>query len=279
MDHVEVGRFIRTRREALQPEDVGLRRGSRRRTVGLRREELANLSDMSADYLARLERGAGSQPSEQMISAVARGLRLTFAERDHLLLLAGHQPPAHPGSSIHVSPGLMRILDSLTETPAQVMGPLGETLAQNATALALFGDETRHTGLSRSAVYRWFTDPNSRSLYPPAEQEYQGRLQVSLLRAGTARLGSPATETMVRQLRKQSIDFARLWDAVEIGVRYSEEKRFHHPEVGDLTLYCQMVIDPDQLQTLLVFTATPGTDSAAKLRMLTVIGSYDIASR
>lgn len=279
MDHVEVGRFIRTRREALQPEDVGLRRGSRRRTVGLRREELANLSDMSADYLARLERGAGSQPSEQMISAVARGLRLTFAERDHLLLLAGHQPPAHPGSSIHVSPGLMRILDSLTDSPAQVMGPLGETLAQNATALALFGDETRHTGLSRSAVYRWFTDPNSRSLYPPAEQESQGRVQVSLLRAGTARLGSTATESMVRQLRKQSTDFARLWDAVEIGVRYSEEKRFQHPEVGGPTLYCQMAVDPDQLQTLLVFTATPGTDSAAKLRMLTVIGSYDIASR
>ena len=279
MDHVEVGRFIRTRREKLQPEDVGLRRGSRRRTVGLRREELANLSDMSADYLARLERGAGPQPSEQMISAVARGLRLTLDERDHLLLLAGHQPPAHPGSSTHVSPGLMRILDSLTDTPAQVMGPLGETLAQNSTAVALFGDETRHTGLSRSAIYRWFTDPNSRSLYPPAEQEHQGRVLVSLLHAGTARLGSAATERMVRQLQKQSTEFAHLWDAIEIGVRYSEEKRFQHPEVGDLTLYCQMAIDTDQLQTLLVFTATPGTDSAAKLRILTVIGSYDSASR
>ena len=278
MDHMEVGRFIRTRREALQPEDVGLRRGSRRRTIGLRREELANLSGMSADYLARLERGAGPQASEQMISAVARGLRLTLDERDHLLLLAGHQPPAHPGSSTYVSPGLMRILDSLSNTPAQVMGPLGETLAQNPTAVALFGDETRHTGLSQSAVYRWFTDPNSRSLYPLAEQEQQGRVQVALLRAGSARLGSNATETMVRELRKRSTDFARLWAAFEIGVRYSEEKRFQHPEVGDLTLYCQMAIDPDQLQTLLVFTATPGTDSAAKLRMLTVIGTYDIAS-
>jgi hypothetical protein len=231
---------------------------------------------MSADYLARLERGAGPQPSEQMISALARGLRLTIDERDHLLLLAGHQPPARPGSDGHVSPGLMRILDSLTDTPAQVMGPLGETLAQNSTAVALFGDETAYTGLARSAVYRWFTDPVARSLYQPDDWEHHGRVQVSLLREGAARLGSVTTEPLVQALRVISAEFAHLWDAVEVGVRHSEEKHFRHPEVGDLALYCQMAIDPDQLQTLLVFTATPATESAAKLRMLTVIGHYDI---
>lgn len=276
MDQLEVGRFIRSRRDALQPEDVGLRRGPRRRTVGLRREELADLSGMSVDYLARLERGSGPQPSEQMIGALARGLRLTIDERDYLLLLAGHQPPTRPGTNSHVSPGLMRILDSLTNTPAQVMGPLGETLAQNATAVALFGDETAHAGLSRSAVYRWFTDPAARSLYRPEDQEYQGRVLVSLLRDGAARLGSDITTPLVNALRKASPEFAHLWDAAEVGIRHSEEKHFRHPEVGDLTLYCQMAIDPDQLQTLLVFTTTPGTDSAEKLRMLTVIGTYDV---
>ena len=145
MDQIEVGRFIRTRREAMQPEDVGLRRGSRRRSIGLRREEVADLADMSADYLSRLERGAGPQPSAQMINALARGLRLTVYERDHLLLLAGHRSSARPGSSTHVNPGLMRILDRLIDTPAQVMGLLGETIAQNPTAVALLGDETHHS--------------------------------------------------------------------------------------------------------------------------------------
>jgi transcriptional regulator with XRE-family HTH domain len=276
VNQLEVGRFIRARREALQPEDVGLRRGSRRRSVGLRREELADLSDMSADYLARLERGAGPRPSEQMIDALARGLRLTVDERDHLLLLAGHRPPSRPGYGNHVSPGLMRILDSLSGTPAQVMGALGETLAQNATAVALFGDETAYTGLHRSAVYRWFTEPASRSLYPIEDQDRQSHVHVSLLREAVARLNTPAAEILIRQLRKQSAEFSQLWDIAEVGVRHSEEKRFQHPEVGELELFCQMVIEPDQLQTLLVFTATPGTESADRLRVLGVVGTYNM---
>lgn len=159
------------------------------------------------------------------------------------------------------------------------MGALGETLAQNGSAVALFGDETAYTGFRRSAVYRWFTDPAARSLYRPKDQAHQGRVHVSLLRDAAARLGSAVTNPLVTELRKRSDEFAHLWDAAEIGVRHSEAKHFRHPEVGDLTLHCQMAIDPDQLQTLLVFTATPGTDSADKLRILTVIGTYDIAPR
>jgi transcriptional regulator with XRE-family HTH domain len=279
MDQAEVGRFIRARREALQPEDIGLRPGSRRRTVGLRREEVADLSDMSADYLARLERGSGPQPSAQMVGALARGLRLTLDERDYLLRLADHPLPARLESNSHVSPGLMRILDRLTDTPAQVMGPLGETLAQNSTAVVLFGDETSYSGFERSAVYRWFTNPAARSLYRPEDQEHQARVQVSLLREATARLGSASTDELIRNLTKLSPDFEHLWKAVEVGVRHSEQKHFRHPEVGDLNLHCQMVIDPDQLQTLLVLTATPASESAEKLRMLSIIGTYRVAPR
>src|SRR3954452_18220854 len=90
-DRVSLGAFLSARRAALQPEDVGLRRGQRRRAPGLRREEVAELCTMSADYFARLERGAGPQPSEQMVAAIARGLRLTLDERDHLFLLAGYR--------------------------------------------------------------------------------------------------------------------------------------------------------------------------------------------
>lgn len=279
MDQIEVGRFIRTRREALQPEDVGLRRGSRRRSVGLRREEVADLADMSADYLSRLERGAGPQPSVQMINALARGLRLTVAERDHLLRLAGHQPSTRPGSSTHVNPGLMRILDRLIDTPAQVMGPLGETLAQNPAAIALLGEETHHTGPMRSATYRWFTDPASRSLYPQEDHEHHSRVHVSQLRTAAARLDPASTTPLIQHLQQHSPEFSLIWETNEVGLRYSEEKRFMHPEVGDLTLFCQVVLDPDEMQTLLVFTATPGTTSAERLRLLTVVGSTALAAR
>jgi transcriptional regulator with XRE-family HTH domain len=162
MDRPELADFLRIRRQALQPEDVGLFRGPRRRTSGLRREEVAELCGMSVDYYARLERGNGPQPSEQMAAALARGLRLSLAERDHLFLLAGHNAPQRILRSDHVSPGLMRVLDRLDDTPAQIMGGLGETLVQTRLARALPGDQTQFTGLARSAVYRWFTDPASR---------------------------------------------------------------------------------------------------------------------
>ena len=277
MDLGELGRFLRRRRGLLQPEDVGLRRGPRRRTAGLRREEVAELAGLSADYLARLERGAGSQPSDQMVAALARALRLTLHERDHLLLLAGHRVPAGPGSGDHVSPGLMRILDRLTDTPGQIMGPLGETLAQNAAAVALFGPETGHTGPARSAVYRWFADPSGRSLYPAADHQHHSRVQVSQLREAGARLGSARVAALVAELSRRSPEFAHLWSEPEVGLRHSESKRFVHPEVGELELYCQAALDPDQFHTLLVFTAVPGSASADRLRLLAVVGSYDMA--
>ena len=238
------------------------------------------MAGMSADYLARLERGAGPQPSEQMIGALARGLRLTLDERDHVLLLAGHRAAVRRGGGDHVSPGLLRILDRLTDTPAQVMGPLGETLAQNACAVALLGDETHHTGPGRAAPHRWFSATADRSLYPPEDHDHHGRVQVSQLRGAVARLGPrSAPAALVATLRSTSTEFAALWDEHEVGLRYSEQKRFRHPEVGELSLHCQVATDPDQLQTLLVFTATPGSESAERLRLLATIGTFSTASR
>ena len=154
MDRTELANFLRRRRESLQPEDVGLAKGLRRRVAGLRREEVAGLSAMSTDYYARLEQRRGPQPSEQMVAALARGLRLTLDERDHLFRLAGHEAPARVLRSRHVSPALMRVLDRLDDTPAQVVTDLGETLAQNRLAVALLGDQTGFTGPARSGVYR-----------------------------------------------------------------------------------------------------------------------------
>lgn len=158
MDRAETAEFLRARREALRPDDVGLPQGQRRRTPGLRREEVAALCGMSVDYYSRLERGRGPQPSEQMVAAIARGLRLTLPERDHLFVLTGHNAPARTMRSEHVNPGMMRILDHLQDTPAQVVTDLGETLVQTRLAVALLGDHSGYAGPSRSLIYRWFQD-------------------------------------------------------------------------------------------------------------------------
>jgi transcriptional regulator with XRE-family HTH domain len=269
--------FLRGRRESLQPEDVGLRRGARRRTAGLRREEVAELCDMSADYLARLERGSGSRPSQQMAAAIARGLRLTPDERDHLFLLCGHRLQTRQLREAHISPGLLRVMDRLQDTPAQIMGTVGETLQQTPPAVALLGDETRHTGPARSALYRWFTDPTARHRYLPDDHHLHSRVFVAMLRAGATAQGpgSPAA-SLVADLQHHD-EFAQLWQRHEVGLRWSNAKRFVHPEVGRIDLYCQTLLDPDQGQSLLIFTATPGTESHDKLGLLTVLGADTFA--
>ncbi|MFF1604069.1 helix-turn-helix transcriptional regulator [Streptomyces mirabilis] len=283
MDHTfdrsSLGAFLRTRRTALQPEDVGLRRGQRRRAPGLRREEVAELCTMSADYFARLERGDGPQPSEQMIAAIARGLRLTPDERDHLFLLAGYRTARRDLRLQHVSPGLMRVMDGLAGTTAQVMGPLGETLLQTPSAVALLGEQTQYTGNARSATYRWFTDPAARERYHPEHHDANSRTNAALLRAAVTRdgPGSPAAD-LADVLLRTSEEFARLWERHEVGLRWSETKRFIHPQVGQLDLYCQLLLEPDQGQSLLIFTATPGTESHEKLALLSVLGTDPFAA-
>ncbi|WP_455710141.1 helix-turn-helix domain-containing protein [Nocardiopsis dassonvillei] len=140
IDRAGLATFLRRRRESLQPEDVGLPRGQRRRTSGLRREEVAALCHMSTDYYSRLEGERGPQPSVQMITSIAQGLRLSLDERDHLFRLAGHNPPARGADSEHISPGLLRILDRLDDTPAEIVTELGETLRQSPLGVVLTGD-------------------------------------------------------------------------------------------------------------------------------------------
>jgi transcriptional regulator with XRE-family HTH domain len=279
MDRAGLAEFLRRRREALQPEDVGMPRGPRRRTAGLRREEVALVSGMSTDYYTRLERQRGPRPSEQMVAAIARGLRLSLDERDHLFLLAGHGAPRRAVRTDHVSPGTMRILDRLQDTPAEVLTEIGETLVQTPPAVALLGDRTGFTGFARSHVYRWFTDPDSRLIHPEEDRDVHSRVFVSQLRAVATRDGRDSRAAAVAaELLDRSPEFATLWAAHEVGLRYPERKRFVHPEVGLVTVSCQVLEDPGQGQRLLVFTATPGTEDHAKLELLTVIGDQRLAS-
>ncbi|MBF9327011.1 helix-turn-helix transcriptional regulator [Mycobacteroides chelonae] len=273
IDRVGLAEFLVHRRNALQPEDVGLPRGQRRRTTGLRREEVAALCHMSTDYYSRLEQERGPQPSEQMIASIAQGLHLSRDERDHLFRLAGHQPPVRNSCNEHISPGILRILDRLTDTPAEIVTELGETLRQTPLSVALLGDLSRHSGASRSSGYRWFTDPAARDLYLREDHEFYSRMYVSGLRGVLTLRGSESKAAQfVELLLAESTEFRSLWKQHEIGVTPREIKRYQHPEVGLLELHCQILMDPYESHSLLVYTAVPGSESYEKLELLSVIG-------
>ena len=268
MDRQGLADFLRRRRAALAPDDVGLAAGRRRRTPGLRREEVAALAFISTDFYTRLEQARGSRPSEQTVGSLARALRLTLDERDHLLRLAGYEPPPRGRRSEHVSPALMRVLDRL-DAPAQVVTDLGVVLRQNALAEALLGVKTG------SMFELWFTDPDERLRYPPEDHDRVSRRYVANLRAVLARDASDAeARALVDALRRDSAEFARLWDEHEVGLPLQTRKVIVHPAVGAIELDCQILTAENQTEKLVVFTASPGTEDAERLALLAVIGSY-----
>jgi transcriptional regulator with XRE-family HTH domain len=270
----ELADFLRRRREALQPAELGLPAGRRRRVPGMRREEVAAQAGMSVNYYTRLEQGRGPQPSTQMLAAIARALRLTADERDYLYRMAGHSAPDRLDTASHVAPGLLRIFDRLQDTPALILSALGETLAANQLAVTLFGDHTARTGLAGSATYLWFTDPAAREVYPPEDHARQSRASVASLRVAYGMLGPRSRAgDLVRTLQARSPEFAQLWERHEVARRFEDHKVLVHPEVGRIELDCQALFTEDQWQTLLVLTAAPRTEASEKLDLLKVIGA------
>jgi hypothetical protein len=228
---------------------------------------------MSTDYYTRLEQQRAPQPSEQMLSSLARALRLTDDERGYLFQVAGRGAPASLPAATHVAPALLRVLDRLDDTPALILSSLGETLVQNRMAEALFGDKSGYTGLARSEIYRWFTDPSQRLLYPEEDRGRQSRALVASLRAAYGSMGprSRAGE-IVRALQKASPEFAELWERHEVAKRFEDHKTLIHPELGPIELDCQALFTEDQSQALLVLTAPPRTEGYEKLQLLAVLG-------
>ncbi|GGJ91700.1 DNA-binding protein [Streptomyces camponoticapitis] len=272
MDRAELADFLRTRREALQPEDVGLPRTRRRRTGGLRREEVADLSNMSTDYYTRIEQRRGPRPSEQLLSAMARALRLSPDERDHLFRLAGYPVPRRVPRTDHINPGILAVFRRMEDTPAQIFSRLGETLAQNRLSTLLFGDQTRHTGPHRALAYRWFTDPAERSLLPPEDHARHSRtVTAQLLATHTRDPADPRTAALVGELLRTSQEFAAIWSEHPVIGPYCDPKHIDHPRIGALELHGQTLLDPDESQILTVFTAPPGTESDEKLKFLSVL--------
>jgi transcriptional regulator with XRE-family HTH domain len=270
MHRDDLADFLRRSRGRLSPRDVGLVEGPRRRTPGLRREEVAALARMSADYYMRLEQARSPQPSVQILAALTRALRLTIDERDHLYLLAGHRPPEGARAGEYLRPGLRYLLDRLDGVPVQVVSDLGDLLAQNDLALALFGCVCTVAEEDRNIVLSWFTDPGVRGHFAVEEHEEQARQLVADLRAATThRGGDAASRSLVARLRAASPEFAALWDRHEVAVRRSHPYRLVHPDLGRIDLDCEVLATPAADQRLRIFTPPPGGTSVLdELRVL-----------
>ncbi|HEX4248457.1 MAG TPA: helix-turn-helix transcriptional regulator [Pseudonocardia sp.] len=274
MDLRELGAYLKSRRERIAPAEVGLTAGARRRVPGLRRDEVATLADASVDYYAQLEQGRGVQPSEQMLAALARALRLDEDERNHLYHLAGRPLPPASGRGAHVHPAMLDLLDRLPDTPAQIMTDLSVILVQNRLARALLGTPEPARGIRASFLYQWFTDPATRERFHPDEHGHQSRVLVADLRAVLGRgAGSPMATELLAALQAGSGEFRDLWLRQEVAVRRIGRKRLVHPVLGVLELNCLNLLSEDRTQRLLWFTAPPGSDA---LEMLAVVGSQDL---
>ena len=261
------------------PVDVGLPAGFRRRTGGLRRDEVSSLAGMSTDYYTRLEQRRGSNPSASILAALGRALRLTDDERDHLFHLAGQAPPQRHSGSAHVSAGLLHVLDRLADTPAFVVSDIGEVLVQNEMSRICVGDRAGLPARERNIPWGWFTNADIRARYPAEDQDRHSRTHVADLRATAARRrGDADIESLVADLLATSAEFASLWAEHEVAVRRADSKRLVHPEVGVLDMLCETLVSGVGEQILVVLYPRPGTDAREKLDLLRVIGTQALTS-
>lgn len=255
--------FLRSRRAGLRPTDVGLPDGGRRRTPGLRRQEVAQLAGLSVDYLIRLEQGRGPHPSRQVLSSLARALMLSRDEREYLFRVAGQSPPPVTGPSREVAAAIRFLLDSLLETPAYVVDAKYDILAWNELATHFVGDLSAVPEPERNMI-RWiFRRPADDPHWDDVDTVRFARGSVADLRAAYARYpGDRGIEGLVTELLGVSPRFAEMWSAHEVEVRRSIVKRVEHPVAGPLEFECQVLQIPDSDQRLIVYCAAP--DSATR---------------
>ncbi|GAA3715987.1 helix-turn-helix transcriptional regulator [Streptomyces tremellae] len=273
----ELTEFLRTRRARLKPCDVGLPDiGRHRRVPGLRREELAQLAGVSVAYYTRLEQGNAQNVSAGVLEAIARALRLSPAETQHLMHVA--KPKRHGRKKVQVLPqhpraALGALLESMQLVPAYVLGNRTDILAWNRLAAAVFHDFTAVPEKHRNYARLVFLDPAMRTLF--ADWEAKAAETASSLRmyAGYCP-DDPDLSALVGELSVKSDDFRRLWAAHEVPERSYGRKRLDHPLVGELELsYESLKLPDDPGQTLLLYHAEPGSPSAESLRLLASWGA------
>jgi transcriptional regulator with XRE-family HTH domain len=257
-NRAELAAFLRARRARVSPKDAGLPETGRRRTPGLRRQEVAQLAGMSVDYYIRLEQGRGPHPSRQVLSALVRALMLSADERDYLFRMAGEVPPQVARPSREITPGIRHLLDSMPTTPAYVVDAAYNILAWNQLATHFIGNLAGHTDRN---MIRWtFRRSPAGSIWSDEHFLHFTRSTVADLRAGYARYpGDPEIESLVTEMLALSPRFAEMWAAHEVEVRGPMLKRIDHPQAGPLEFECQVLHIAETGQRLIAYCAAPGS--------------------
>jgi len=264
----EISDFLRTRRARIVPSDVGLADGARRRTPGLRREEVALLANIGATWYTRLEQGLPINVSAEVLDSIARALRLTSEERRHLHLLAGVAFELPPQQQEEVVGELVhRVLAALEPAPAYVRGRRWDVLAWNRSAEALSAFSSKD-GLGRNLVWRIFRDPSVTCRL--GDPNCMKRRVVAQFRSVAAKYpNDPAFTDLITELRATSDEFKELWAQHDVLGSVDGLKQYVHPELGELTLdYTSFALAGDGDIHMVVLTAAPGSESERKLRLL-----------
>jgi transcriptional regulator with XRE-family HTH domain len=265
----EYGAFLRSRRERLTPASVGLPQGFRRRTPGLRREEVALLAGVGATWYAWLEHGRDVRPSAEALSALADALKLDAAERRHLFILNDRPAPeTAPRGPERVEQPLRRMLASLTDQPAYVLGRRWDILAWNRAAVALFGDYDALQGDQRNIMHLVFVNEAHRRLL--VDWETLARAALAMFRADSARyVGNPEFDRLIALVTRSSREFRQWWSKREVLPPLTGHKRIQHPSGGRMVFeYTSLAVADHADMKLVVYTPLEEDQTVAKLKLL-----------
>jgi transcriptional regulator with XRE-family HTH domain len=278
----EFAQVLRAWRDRVRPEDVGLPPGPNRRATGLRREELALIAGVSVDYIVRLEQGRARNPSPQLLAALARALRLSDGEREHLFRVAGAALPPAGHVPRHVSPTAQRMVDRFRDTPVAVAvhTAIYELVLWNPLWATLFGDPSRQSRLQRNVAWRYFTEHSFPVTHTPDDEEAYARDLVGHLRTAAGRYpDDPEIPLLIDRLIEASADFARRWKGGTVGELRTSRKTVHSQLVGDIVVDCDTLTGGPGDQTIVIMTAAPGSEDEQKLDLLRVIGLQELQGR
>lgn len=271
--------MLRSWRDRLTTQEVGLPPGAVRRAPGLRREELAGLAGVSVEYLVRLEQGRARNPSPSLLAALARALRLTDDERDHFYRVAGIAPPSPQVVSQHIGPGVQRMLDRLGDVPIGVFSAAWDLLWWNPMWAALTGDPSAQRGLDRNVVWRHFMKAASVIDFNDAHAEaFSDDLTADLREAAGRYPEDPTVRELIARLRADSPEFARRWRQAHIARHRSSRKTATSTAVGPAAIDCDVLTAPGTDLRIVLYTAPPGSEAASRLEMLWVSGNQALTS-
>jgi transcriptional regulator with XRE-family HTH domain len=276
MNRKEFGAFLRSRRERLPPSDADLHWGPRRRTPGLRRDEVADLAFISTDYYTRLEQGRAPQPSREVLAGLVGALQLSAGERDYLYRMVGMEPVRSPGPPTVVRSGVRALLQRLPNAAALVVSATYEVLAWNDLACALMEDFSALSRRDRNIARRAFLGPctQDRRIYGVSDPDGFARNCALHLRAIAAKYpDDPETTALIAELRSGSSTFENVWVEHDVLPQSVTSKTFSHPVVGSVTLYYDSLDIADRDQRVIIYTAEPGSSSEEALRVLSVRGA------